>query len=206
MSVLIYFDQEGYNMKKSQLGIVAGYLQQAVTAYNTLGLSALNQADFIRLFNQPIDLIFDKMTGGNPVLIGGLPVDKSKAIEILAKPIGYDNLITTINNVIAQMKDAQNTYPSIIQYAFQLDVSGNVVILATYDLSLQEQYKRYATSDTAIGLNTLALSIVDQINTFNLMDKAKNNPNGFGRFIADLYETRYGQVPTINWRTIIEFN
>lgn len=206
MSVLLYFDQGNYNAKKVQLEAVAGYLQQAVTAYNVLGLAALNQADFVRLFNQPIDLVFDKMTGGQPLLIGGLPLNKDQAIAMLTKPGGYDNLISTINTVIADMKNQQQTHPSIIQYAFQLDGSGNIIIGAAYDLSLQEQYKRYATSDTAIGMNQLYTSIISQITTLGLMDKATQYQSGFGEFISSLFESRYGKAPTLNWKKIIEFN
>lgn len=208
MSVLLSFDQNNYNRQSANLSKAAAYLQTAVTAYNGLNLPALTTADFYSICSDPIDLIFDKMTGGNPVLIGGLSVDKTNAINILAKPQGYDALLAILTGLpdyfMKNLIIALN--PSIIPTAFELDGNGNVIIIPAYDQALQESNKRYATSDKAIALYNLANSIVDQLTTGNLLQSAITYPNGFGRFIGELFESRYGQQPTINAKAILPFN
>lgn len=156
---LISFDERNYKTAKEDFESKTSLLQQIVAAYNVLNLPALSTQEFYSLILNPTEVVFDKMTGGEPVSIAGLHVDKKKAFELLIKPTGYDALLSTIESVFAQLKTNfwlfKNTpvNKNNVSRFFELDSDGNVSMISALDEQVKEYYTYYATSDAAKQAN-----------------------------------------------------
>lgn len=74
-------------------------VQEAVDSYNKLGYKSLTGDEFTLLFVHPAGLLYDKITGGKEIELGGLPVKKEKIFDIVNKPVGYDEMVKEVNDV-----------------------------------------------------------------------------------------------------------
>lgn len=217
--VLISYDEAGYLRIKGSYDRIAVKIQGIVDSYNLLGFGDLAANELLGLFQAPIDFIFDKMTGGQPVSIGGLQVDKQKAIDILIKPAGYDAFVNAITGTKGSIKDDEH-YSNVgvainsIADLYTINVSGDVVITGAFDTKLQEQNKLYAKSDLAKAVLTFAQNFLQTADELGLTNIFKSNPNGVGHTISYLIKggtnspTLGGSDPnfSINAKFVVQFN
>lgn len=215
MNVLFYFDEEKFNWKSSLYSGVIPDMQNIVSAYNGLGLAALTNDDLKDLLFNTETLVFNKMTGGQPLSIAGLTVDVHKAMELIAKPIGYAVLIQKVSYLLDAVKQ-QNVFPYIelrmgvyeLGNNYELDNTGAIILKASFLASLTNSYNSYLTTDKASNVNDFAQAIITSYNTLG-MSNILNNPNGIGRAIEELFEpeTRQNRGTLILSRSgILKYN
>ena len=121
---------------------------EVLEAYKVLGLEDLSSAEFQPLLQSPKFVVFDKMTGGQPVSIAGLKVNKAKAMDILDKPDGYDELLELIEKYKVEKSQFVNQ-ASLVEI-----VDGAVVPKQSAIDKAEEDAKRYA--ETSAQLKRLA--------------------------------------------------
>jgi hypothetical protein len=170
-------------------------LQEIVTTYNFLGLLPLNSEDFFNLISNPAELVFDKMSNGEDISIGGLKVDKQKAIEIILKPKGYNELLAKIEEIFKRISESEYwiSYKNIpvtkqnVQKFYVIN-NGSISINSTCNLEIKELCKLYAKSDAskqAYSLATSLISVFNEHDTKNLIrDLGKRS---IGEFINELF-------------------
>jgi len=134
-------------------------IQNIVDLYDALGFDNLTPAEFPRLFNDLPRLVFEKTTGGT-LSIGGIPVNPAAAIQMIAKPEGYEALEAAIAQLDADAKadkfsasldrKAQFYLPNITGY-FVLEENNTVQLSPTLKTQLDRQFKWYATTEKQIG-------------------------------------------------------
>lgn len=130
-------------------------LQTVIDAYDTLELEELQGNDLHRLFNDTDGLLFDKITGGE-VSIQGILLDRSKAMDVIAKPEGYQELINAIKYFIEKAKSGWPLnnqtlviYPENVSHYFILDGDGLLQFSAKSSTLLNEAGKYYANTTKA---------------------------------------------------------
>lgn len=208
--ILIHFDESGYDNKKAEFETIATALQQAVTAYNTLGLADLATSDLSNLFLKTEELIFDKMTDGEPVSIAGLQVDKVKAMEILMKPSGYENLLATIESLKASLQNGPyngiriQLTKAFIETNYELD-EGNIVFKSSANTALENTFKHYATTPLAKKMYVLAQAILEGIDDLGLNDGFKTIPDKYNPF-KHVFAQDYNTNMAIDWKAINKYN
>ena len=133
MDTLLYFDEAGYEAARDRIEkIGATSIQNIVDQYQTLGIADLQPEELSKLFKTPDDLVFDKITGGQ-LVIGGAVLNKSKAMEIIEKPQGYDAFIALIKTTMQDLKDnllPPGNYPVNeynVDFVTQLNLKGIVL-------------------------------------------------------------------------------
>lgn len=94
---LIYFNEVGYKNRIAHLEKSAQRLQEVVDCYHQLGLPPLKPQELVPLFTDIDSLFFDKMTDGKGLFIAGIRFNKSKALDIIEKPDGWQALIDLVN-------------------------------------------------------------------------------------------------------------
>lgn len=131
--------------------------QTVLDAYNSMELDALTAQELPLLFTDTKSLIFDKVTGGE-VSISGVKLDKSKAIEIIAKPTGYDELLASIDQFgekcIVGFTDpygnaSLRTRKEQVAQFVTIDGNGVLVYTAYTQNQISKAGKYYAKSDRA---------------------------------------------------------
>lgn len=142
--------------------------QNIVTLYDATGLDALTPSEFTQLFTDFDNLIFDKITGGS-LSIGSVPVEKSEALKLIAKPNGYDALVTAINQFAQDGLNKKYSYDALLQVGFDknnisfyfvLDGSNTVQYATGLDTQLNSTGKYYATTDKQIAMFDFAQDVV----------------------------------------------
>lgn len=94
--VLMFTDTIQFNERIAQHSIHLGSLNAILAAYEVMRLPELNGEEFISLVQQPGTVVFEKMTNGGAAEIMGMQVDKEKAMELILKPDGYDEMYSLI--------------------------------------------------------------------------------------------------------------
>jgi|GEM_PF-4193640 len=123
-------------------------VQGVLDLYTATGLPALVNAEFSSLFNDTENLIFDKMTGvENGLLTFGegessvsLPVNRSEAMKLLQKPVGYDALIAGIDALKERLKSGGYKYS--VNQRVQLSIN-NISAGFIIDEGGELQYSTY---------------------------------------------------------------
>lgn len=135
--ILIYEDQHEKAELSGKYNNALAVLQKVVNAYNNIVFSndaELTKEDFALLFISPSDVLFDKITGGD-VSLGGISVDRTKAMEIIAKPEGYNEFVECFAEYKRQYSELPNRYN---QAAFLLPASiGQMYVLNEVDRTVQ---------------------------------------------------------------------
>jgi hypothetical protein len=188
---LIYYNENGYQAAIAIMQEKAALIQQIVDAYDDLELQALTNEEFGTLVRNPNSLVYDKMTAGAPIEIGGLPVTREKGMELLEKPEGYHTLINKIQEVFATFGDTHVmplNYPvnkGNFDTFFELGDGSEVRIVGTIEQKIMESFKKYATSDAAIKLLGFAETLRDLINDSDIL-RAIGTTNELGKRIGEL--------------------
>lgn len=210
--VLIYFDESGYIRDKDTYNRIGSILQGIISNYNALGFGNLVDSELVQLFNNPIEFIFDKMTGGEQVSIAGVEVHKEKAIDILKKPIGYEALIAQLNEFklkgvgVELSITPRRVTGSTIAGIYTIDLNGDIVLKASFDAQLKEQYKKYAKTERAKKMLEFAQSIIDKADELEITDLLKRNPNGPWHTIKHIVNGGDGKDIALNVDGIMIYN
>lgn len=128
-----------------------------LAAYNALNIGEITANEFKSLVQNPASFIFDKMTNGQDIVIGGLKVNKAKAIEILEKPNGYEAMKDLITSY-------QNTVPSWNHYlsSIDIDAENEEVIIAQTVLDAElEASKVYAKTNNEQKVFQFVQDVID---------------------------------------------
>ena len=206
--VLISYDKSGYLADKASYNRIAEFIQTVANNYNSLGFGSLIASELPILFNSPIDFIFDKMTGGQPVTIGNITVNKQKAIEILNKPEGYEMLIAQIDEFgkkgVFDERHHRNFHVNKANIAtvYTIDENGQVVIAEAFDLGLKSNNKKFAKTDTAKKMLQLSKTIVDKAKELGVSDLIHGNT--ISHIISGI-DPRRGEL-SINVDGIVKYN
>ena len=139
--ILMYTDMDRYNEQIRLKSVHLDKLTEILQAYNAMNIGDITGNEFKRLVQNHASFIFDKMTNGQDVVIGGLKVNKAKAIEILEKPKGYDELQDKITRF-------QHSVPQWHHHLSHIDIDGNSVVISQQCLDAElEASKIYAKTD-----------------------------------------------------------
>lgn len=152
--ILIFTDTTRFNDAIRQKSVHLADLNEILTDYAVLGLGALTGAEFQSLVRNPAETIFDKMTGGDPASINGLPICRTKAMELVIKPTGYDAL----SAIIESFKQHRPHWDSLLN---NVDiVSGQVVLKASVITAETNLNKVYLTTDNEKKLYDFAQAVI----------------------------------------------
>jgi len=209
MNILLSFNELGYSRAKEAL-ITTGEtaIQTVINEYLKLNIAPLETMELATLFKNPVELIFDKITGGQ-LSLGGIAVDKQKAIDIIQKPKGYSDFIALIGSTVKGLSEKLHqpgnfaiTPDNIADY-FELDVNQVKVKESVY-IEFKEAFKSYAKSDKAKQSFQFANDVIDAFKKSGLV--FHNDNNSLGSFINELVNSQLGQPMTVNNETILKFN
>lgn len=211
--VLLSFDENKSIASKNAIqSIGVNVIQPIVNSYATLNIAVLNADDLQPLFKDPEGFIFDKMTGGS-LMLGGVEADRTKAIELLKKPEGYDNFVQLIKDAIADLKGRllfPGNYPVTpdnIDSYFELDGENTVVFKQEMKDKIEAGCKRYAKSDLAKSMLEFAQEIIDKHDELELGDYTKSIGSGLQHVIANIINWKYGSSTlTVNSEAIEKLN
>lgn len=138
--ILMHTDNSKFNDEIKRLSIHLPELTEILGAYNSIGVGKINGPQFQSLVREPASFIFDKMTNGEDVVIGGLKINKAKALDILEKPAGYERMVALIQNYKAK--------PNWEHHLDNVDLDGSEVTLKQCLIDCEtEACKIYATTD-----------------------------------------------------------
>ncbi len=204
--VLIGFNETEYLYSKQNIGRACSVVQSVVNQYNSLKLKPIENGELSNLFLNPVDFVFDRMTNGQPVSIVGLEVHAHKAMEILKKPIGYDDLLVMISEAKGNTQQILGVSVHQFDETFVIDGEGNILVSPEKEEKIKALYRRFATSKTAKNAYTLASTILEQVDDLGLSDIANTHKEGFGGFLKELFDMQGGKKVIINTRSILEYN
>lgn len=154
---LIYFNQSDYQTARRNWDVMAGYVQTAIDFYNTMGLPALSSnSELYALFADPTSFIWDKMTGGQNVVLGGLTLIKDKAMDIVAKPANYDAFLGVLKQVkenLLQGVGYGNTRAGVgaasLSGHIELNQQGRAIVSSNIDTRLNNMHSHFAKTANA---------------------------------------------------------
>jgi hypothetical protein len=212
MNILISYNENDYLNAEAHLqniGLI--HIQEVVNDYLKLGVGTLYPAEFSRLFKQPIELIFDKITGGE-LAISGIKVDKKKAIEIIDKPNGYQIFLDKLSNTMSYLttQSIAGLYRTVtvenLTTFFVLNESCEVKINDDIKAPLQNSFKKYATSIKAKKLYEFSRAVIDKYNELEICTVIAGRGDSIGGILNDLIETKYGKGIEIRESGILSYN
>ena len=121
--VLMHTDTARFNETIKRNSIYLGELTEILQAFNVMNIGTLTGAEFQSLVTNPPGVVFDKMTKGQDVVIGGLKINKAKALDILERPKGYNTML----DLIEVYKNRQNWNHHL--HVVDIDLDGNEIVL-----------------------------------------------------------------------------
>ncbi len=155
--VLMFTDKTQFDNSIAGHSIHLGALNAVLAAYEEMKLPELTGAEFISLVQQPEIVVFDKMTNGGAVEIMGMQVDKQKAIELILKPSGYEEMI----GLIAAYKKAVNWD----YHLHKVDIVNDQVVLSQSVIDAEtEASKVYAKTEKEKQLFQFAQAVIGAAN------------------------------------------
>jgi hypothetical protein len=153
--VLLFFDEQMFEERIAKIEPVLVPLNQILSAYNTMKFAPLTDSEFRHLIINPESVVFDKMNKEQPLTIGGFQVDKTKAMDILIKPDGYNEMI----NEIHLFKKSDQHWQ---HHLHKVDIIDGVVAISEDVVSKEkEASKIYAENEAQLKAFNFAKSIVD---------------------------------------------
>lgn len=223
--ILIATDAFGLAEKRHDYDVMKGLLQAIVTQFYTMTNRPAYQptedfvpwptADFRSLITDPATYIAG-VTYGDGVQ-DAFNYKQMLTAGLLNKPVGYDALIAAIADFKTRISTTQNpdyniglsqgySFAGVIK-SFEINNHGDVALLASVDAALVRRFSGYASSTTAQNALTLANSILDQLESLDLMRAALSHREGLGGFVRDLLyrENQYGPL-VLNVKGILSYN
>jgi hypothetical protein len=203
--VLISFNEQLYKQKIAAFETYASIMQKVVETFAALTLPALTIIDLQSLFHDPVSMVFDKMTNGQPVSIAGLQVDKIKAMELLIKPGGYEELLDTVAESKKAIAHHQYDFArfniSSIADCFDM-VDGAILLKPLKEAELKESCNAYAKTDNAKKMLAFTQTIVDKANELGVRNLI--HAHTF-KYILSGIDPEKDQL-TVNPDAIVRFN
>lgn len=195
--VLLSFDESNFSIQKEGIENCLPEIQKAVNEFNAFGYEPLTNDELQRLFTETNDLFFDKITKGQPLSIGGLDIDKTKALEIIKKPTGFESLIKSIADATKALQDAATDYKlqglkifsiRTIQSFVELNAENIVVVKSGVLDELKKLNELYAQTPVAIKLHELAVLVAEKCKDAEIANVLKSNPDGISKVIKSLFK------------------
>jgi hypothetical protein len=159
-------------------------VQKVVDLYKKTGLPALTNDELHRLFNDTENLVHDKLTGnkemhlqaGNDTSADRLPINRSKAMELLTKPTGYNELlagVTACNKICAAGFSANNAWQvrfnsPDINKMFVIDDSGTLQYSDAVQKDIDGSGKVYATTERGQAIYAFLQKVGDAFKEFGI--------------------------------------
>lgn len=155
--VLMFTDKRKFDEMIASHSVHLGALNAVLAAYEEMKLPELTGAEFISLVQQPGTVVFDKMTNGGAVEIMGMQVDKQKAMELILKPSGYEEMIELIT---VYKKAANWDY-----HLHKVDVLNREIVLSQSVIDAEtEASKVYAKTEKEKQLFQFAQAVIGAAN------------------------------------------
>lgn len=157
--VLINTDSNYSNNLTRQRSVHLADLNEILSEYNSLSLEALTGIEFQNLIHNPKSVIFDKINDGTPILLGGVPISKTKALELVAMPQGFD----AMNSLIESFKSNRPGWAPLL---INTDIDETGVVLKQSVISADiAAGKTYATTDEEKALFDFLTAVVSAAKT-----------------------------------------
>jgi hypothetical protein len=180
----IHFDEFKYKIWVEGFEFFIPTLEEIVSDYAALNLTLLQPGELSALFFTPKEFIFDKMTEGEPIIIGKNEIDKAKAMDILKKPKGYERLLGIID--LARQKFAKafekirfervTSIQQLLNY-FECNDAMNVTIKESTIQQVKEKCTIYAETELTQSVLEFAQNLHKMFieNKFYLQIQHSNN-------------------------------
>jgi hypothetical protein len=167
MATLIYYNESGYNQALSAAGYVTPKLTDLVSQFAALGFAnaaPVATSDLPPLVADPEAWLLARFLGNGPLLLGGLPVNVQKALEIVEKPVGFDAFIKSAKEARGWLEGPQMF--GLLRDAASYAVAGNgtVSLATTAQQALQASFKYYTATAAQDALLTDLLALCDILN------------------------------------------
>lgn len=177
--VLIKDYPEIRQAKTNQFNAVGTALQAVVIVFNGLTFTKDGeQEDFTplvteeigALLDNPVSLVVGRMTAGQGVIVGGLRLEDDKALEMLQKPAGYNELLQAIEYFKAQFKDGGQHFRvcglSAVPKYFVIDENDAVQFSDELTGMIGKLGKKYAVNEKQLLIYNFIKAVFDEfINT-----------------------------------------
>lgn len=211
--VLIQFDEAHYNLAVDNYETVVEDIQEVVTAYNLLNFAPLTTQELHKLFTGFEDLMFDKMTEGQPVSIGAFKLNRKKALEILDKPNGYETLAHKVAEVKQRFNerhlvDSNRPFAvHMISFVYEIAGDGKLSIKPNFLQALHNRYKILAKSDAAKQVFAFVQAVKKAYEDHEINKCGDIRGNGLTGFLNEVLPWRYeGSTLTIDAKKVAAFN
>jgi len=162
--ILIRHDCEKNETILTNLKKLLPEYQAVITAYNKLGLAKIQNGELELLFADPETFVFDKQIADAPLSLAGLPINKQKAMEIVEKPAGFEDLKDALHNAQLETKQFNEIQSYKIGWpalpCFQMDEKNKLSIKEETLADIKERCSFYATSERAQSVLKFAQAIV----------------------------------------------
>jgi hypothetical protein len=191
MNKILFFDESNYRLQKEQYELYIPKIQMVVDLFNTLNIGKLLSAEFERLVNDPVSLVYDKITNGKEIDIAGIKINKVKAMEIIEKPAEYYPLIDNIKTLISEFSSGysnciQKINVSKIGTYYELNEDGYVIFSKLWDTEIKNRNTKYATSSEACSMVNFSKDVIELIAKHGLTKSFISNPNGVGKVFESI--------------------
>ncbi len=117
---ILHTNNQQVNERLAPRRKIEASLNEIFEAYKLLGFAELQTGDIKELLCDHECFIFRKMNNDESIVINGLHIHEHKALELIKKPAGYEELVALIKQHLIIHKD---------HYIEQYEVSGGVVSL-----------------------------------------------------------------------------
>jgi hypothetical protein len=135
-------------------------LNEILNEYNSLNLEAITGVEFQNLIYDPKSVIFDKINNGSPIEIGGVPINKAKALELVAMPQGFG----VLNSLIESFKNSRpNWAPLLVN--IDIDETGVILKQSVIDADI-EAGKTYVTTAEEKALFDFLTAVISAAGTY----------------------------------------
>lgn len=159
--VLMFTDQDRLEGKIGSCEIYLSLFNDVLKGYLKLNFGPIDFLEFRELVADPECFIFDKMTGGEKIEIAGLKISKHKAIDLLEKPEGYEELIKSI-----EILKGANGF-TFQQLNIHDLVKNEIVLSKDYIDNAKESANVYATNEKELALFEFLNRVMkDAVETF----------------------------------------
>lgn len=170
--VLVHYNENQYFVQLEAVeDLGTQVLDPIVKRFNAMKIGDLESAELPKLFTALNDLLLDKVTAGKKLMIGDLQVDRSKAIDMIQKPSGFEELAATIElakNTITESGTGVQPNHSILS-VFEL-VEGGVIVKKSYSEKLRKENMHYAQTDAAKAALSFAEAVIKAAKEHDILE------------------------------------
>lgn len=151
-------------VKKLEAG--ASYFQEFVDDFNQMEIGTMEGNDLQALFNNPKEFISKKLTGDQPIEIGGRKLIIDKYYELLEKPKGMDDFIERV------IEHSTRNNPNREYNTENYLIKDNVVVIIDKEIErITEYHTLYFNTDEEKKLYLSIKMVCDGLNSFKAIDK-----------------------------------